>query len=987
MFTGWNPLGWAPFRFLLSVSGAVATSRGPNAAAIDQDLFDVTLEALNVARDNKALVVAREGCIISVNELATQLCGRSSTELLGKRVFGDLFQKVPEREPGSGSQRWQTGLKSESDGSIEVEVVRQQLGASAQGMEVYAIRDLRERRQVSEEWERQNRTLRQREKELHAQNMLFDAAMNNMTQGLNMFDSAGRLLLTNQRYLEMYGLSPEVVKPGCSLRELVKHRIERGSFFGIDPERYVADLESMIRERRPSKTVLELNDGRVITVVNQPIEGGGWVVTHEDITERHNLLLAQRRSEELVREQKLQLDTALNNMVQGLCMFDAQGRIIIFNQHYAEMMGLPAEFLTGRTLLDLFKHRKATGQFTGDPEQFFASVLEAVRAGETKTNIMQSIHGRALRVVDQPLASGGWVATFEDITEQLRVQRERDRNREFLDMIIDNVPAAILVKATADQRYVLVNRTGEAYWGLPRDEILGRRAREIFPAATADMIEAYDKRLLETRVPHFFDDHTVVMPGNRTRTVTSKHLPIMGEDGEPQYLVTVIDDVTERRTAEARIAHMARHDALTGVANRMAFAEHLATMLDRGQIVEQQFSLLSFDLDRFKEVNDVFGHGVGDSLLCELSRRFEAAADGAFLARLGGDEFAVVSPLGQEPATGEAIAERLLESVSGNIDVEGHPLRVGISIGISVFPNDGRDGAALTANADAALYRAKAEGRGTVRFFEADMDRRLRERRALQHDLQMAVGRGQIILHYQPQARIDGDTTGFEALARWQHPLRGLVPPGVFIPLAEESGLILSIGEWILREACREAASWPKPLQIAINLSPVQFRHGDLPGLVHSVLLETGLSPSRLELEITEGVLIGDHPRALSILRRLKTLGVQIAMDDFGTGYSSLSYLQSFPFDKIKIDRSFIANVEQNLQSAAIVRAVIALARGLDLPVIAEGVETEDQLAFLGREACNEVQGYLVGRPCPIDEYAKLVGRAASAQAQLARRT
>jgi diguanylate cyclase (GGDEF)-like protein/PAS domain S-box-containing protein len=873
------------------------------------------------------------------------------------------------------------------DGSIEVEVVRQQIGTKAQSVEVYVIRDLRERRELAEELERQNRALQHHEKDLHAQNVLFDAAINNMTQGLNMFDSAGRLLLTNQRYLEMYGLSPEVVKPGCSLRELVEHRIERGSFRGIDPERYVADLESMISEPRPSKTVLELNDGRVITVVNQPIEGGGWVVTHEDITERHNLLLAQRRSEELVREQKLQLDTALNNMVQGLCMFDALGRIITFNQRYAEMMGLSAEFLTGRTLLDLFKHRKSTGQFTGDPQQFLASVLEAVRAGTTRTNIMQSIHGRALRVVDQPLASGGWVATFEDITEQLRLQRERDRNREFLDMIIDNVPAPILVKATADQRYVLVNRAGEAYWGLPRDEILGRTAREIFPAAAADTIEAYDKRLLETRVPHFFDDHTVVMRDNRTRTVTSKRLPIMGEDGEPQYIVTVIDDVTERRIAEARIAHMARHDALTGVANRMAFAEHLATMLERGRLVEQKFSLLSFDLDRFKEVNDVFGHGVGDALLIGLSRRFEAAADGAFLARLGGDEFAVVSPLGQEPATGEAIAERLLQSVSGNIDVEGHPLRIGISIGIAVFPNDGRDSATLAANADAALYRAKAEGRGTVRFFEADMDRRLREWRALQQDLQMAVGRGQIILHYQPQARIDGEITGFEALARWQHPQRGLVSPGVFIPLAEESGVILAIGEWILREACREAASWPEPLQIAINLSPIQFRHGDLPGLVHSVLLETGLSPSRLELEITEGVLIGDHSRALSILRRLKALGVQIAMDDFGTGYSSLSYLQSFPFDKIKIDRSFISNIEQSPQSAAIVRAVIALARGLDLPVLAEGVETDDQLAFLGREACDEVQGYLVGRPCPIDEYAKLVGRAASAQAQSARRT
>jgi EAL domain-containing protein (putative c-di-GMP-specific phosphodiesterase class I) len=281
----------------------------------------------------------------------------------------------------------------------------------------------------------------------------------------------------------------------------------------------------------------------------------------------------------------------------------------------------------------------------------------------------------------------------------------------------------------------------------------------------------------------------------------------------------------------------------------------------------------------------------------------------------------------------------------------------------------------LLGNADAALYRAKAEGRGTIRFFQVEMDKQLRERRAMQHELRSAIARGELSLDYQPQAQIDGEIVGFEALLRWCHPARGVVAPATFISLAEESGLIMSIGEWVLREACREAASWPRPLQIAINLSPIQFRHGDLPGLVHAVLLESGLPPNRLELEITEGVLVEDFSRALSILRRLKSLGIRIAMDDFGTGYSSLSYLQSFPFDKIKIDKAFISNVERNAQSAAIVRAVIGLARGLDMPVLAEGVETKEQLAFLFNEACDEVQGYLLGRPSTMDEYADLVGR------------
>jgi EAL domain-containing protein (putative c-di-GMP-specific phosphodiesterase class I) len=262
-----------------------------------------------------------------------------------------------------------------------------------------------------------------------------------------------------------------------------------------------------------------------------------------------------------------------------------------------------------------------------------------------------------------------------------------------------------------------------------------------------------------------------------------------------------------------------------------------------------------------------------------------------------------------------------------------------------------------------------------VRFFEADMDQRLRERRALLQDLRSAVEHRELAVFYQPQARIDGEITGFEALVRWQHPVRGPVSPGEFIPIAEESRLILPLGEWVLREACREAASWPNALHVAVNLSAVQFRHGDLAALVHEVLLESGLSPGRLELEITESVLIDDLPRALSILRRLKALGVRIAMDDFGTGYSSLSNLQAFPFDKIKIDRSFISNLESNVQSATIVRAVLALGRGLDLPVVAEGVETQAQLAFLSQEACAEVQGYLFGKPRPIADYAALVGR------------
>jgi diguanylate cyclase (GGDEF)-like protein len=470
------------------------------------------------------------------------------------------------------------------------------------------------------------------------------------------------------------------------------------------------------------------------------------------------------------------------------------------------------------------------------------------------------------------------------------------------------------------------------------------------------------------------DEHVIETPGNGQRVISARRL-LLDENGEPQFVLGVVEDITELRKTEAQIIHMTRHDLLTDLPNHAAFTEHLAAKLDRAARGNKSFAILSIDLDRFKEVNDVFGHAVGDALLREVSRRLQQISEGAYLARFGGDEFIFITTYGLQPSTAEALAVQARAAMEEDIEIDDHRIRINLSIGVAIFPMDGTDTTSLIGNANAALFRAKAEGRGTVRFFERDMDKCLRERRALQHDLRSAIDHDELALHYQPQASIDGRIVGFEALLRWHHPRRGLVSPSTFIPAAEESGLIIAIGEWVLREACREAASWPWPLQIAVNLSPGQFRHDDLVGLVHAILLETGLDARRLELEITEGVLIGDFSRALSILRRLKSLGVRISMDDFGTGYSSLSNLQSFPFDKIKIDQTFVSNLEKNGQSRAIVRGVLSLARGLNLPVLAEGVETRAQLAFLAQEGCHEVQGYLIGFPSPIADYAELIGR------------
>ena len=415
------------------------------------------------------------------------------------------------------------------------------------------------------------------------------------------------------------------------------------------------------------------------------------------------------------------------------------------------------------------------------------------------------------------------------------------------------------------------------------------------------------------------------------------------------------------------------HDQTTGLPNRAAFNEHLARRIDEAADGRGSFALVRIDIDHFKEINDAFGQSIGDAVLRRLAEELKAGCNGEFLARPGGDEFTLVSTISAEQAVAEDICACLGPMLDNSFDIDGEIIRISFTAGICIYPQDGQDAEALITHADAALYRAKSEGRGTIRFFELAMDRQIRDKRLLQRDLAVALEKVEFELYFQPQAETEGGIVGFEALLRWQHPERGLVSPGVFVPLAEETGLIGSIDQWVLREACREAASWTVPLSVAVNLSPINFRRRDLPELIHSVLLETGLDPTRLEIEITEGVLIDDFAGAISLLRRIKNLGVRVAMDDFGTGYSSLSYLQSFPFDKIKIDQTFIGKLGHNVHSAAIVQTILSLGRALKLPVIAEGVETKQQLAFLASEGCAQIQGYLIGRPQPIARYRDVV--------------
>ena len=694
-----------------------------------------------------------------------------------------------------------------------------------------------------------------------------------------------------------------------------------------------------------------------------------------DVTERV-------RAEEELRSTRTFLEQIIDNVPLAITVKDAdQLRFVMMNKTSEQYWGVPRTEAIGKTVADLFGEELARYVANRDQAALDADgpvyLGEHQKVGRGDQDLTFSSRRVALR--DERGKPTYVLGVMEDVTERRRAVDDLRRTRAFLDTVIENVPAMLFVKDPTELRYMLVNRAGERLLGVSRDQIIGKNDHELLPEAEADIAVARDREILRSgEQSDIVIEEPIHTPHNGTRLLSTKRIAVLDQDSKPQYLLGVAEDITERKLAEARIEHLAHFDSLTELPNRAAFTMRLAEAIQTAERTGSSFSLLFLDLDRFKEVNDVFGHGVGDALLLEVAKRLRQASEGAFVARLGGDEFTLIVE-GPQPAAASAAAQRILELIAEEIQVEDRRLRAGVSIGVALFPNDAQNASMLLANADAALYRAKGQARGSVRFFEAEMDMQLRERRALQQDLQKALSEGQMSLHYQPLVRVGGETIGFEALLRWHHPVRGMVSPATFIPLAEESGAIMELGEWVLREACREAASWSNPLQIAVNLSPVQFRSGNLPELVHLALLESGLSAHRLELEVTEGVLVDDFARALSTLRRLKALGVRIAMDDFGTGYSSLSYLQSFPFDKIKIDRSFISNVESNTQSAAIVRAMIGLARGLDLPVVAEGVENKDQLAFLSRELCDEAQGFLIGRPKPIEHYADLVRNTAGA--------
>lgn len=546
------------------------------------------------------------------------------------------------------------------------------------------------------------------------------------------------------------------------------------------------------------------------------------------------------------------------------------------------------------------------------------------------------------------------------LTDQIADQKRQ------LDVAINNMSQGLSL-FDAEQRIVFANRRYAEMYDLPLEVLEpGTTLRQILMARAAKgFCESADaQRWVEFRLASFHKDASYIVQMSDGRSISVRRRKVDGGG-----VVSTHEDVTEQRRSEARIAHMAHHDALTGLPNRVQLGEQLEqalTFVKRGGLIAAHL----LDLDHFKAVNDTLGHATGDKLLGLVADRLRPLVqEQDTIARMGGDEFAILQVGLTHPADASTLALRVIDAVSLPYDIDGQHVTIGASVGIAVGTGDGFSPDMLMRNADLALYRAKGDGRGAFRFFEPEMDAQMQERRAMERDLRGALAARQFELHYQPVFDSNSqEITGFEALIRWRHPERGLVSPASFIPLAEETGLIVAIGEWVIREACATVAAWPAHMKIAVNVSPAQFRNSSLLPVIVSALATSGLRPDRLEIEITESVLLHNDATTLGILGQIHALGVRIAMDDFGTGYSSLSYLQSFPFDKIKIDRSFIKDIVGNRSSSNIVRAVAALAKGLGATATAEGVETQEQLDAVLSEGCNEIQGFLMGRPCPARE-------------------
>jgi diguanylate cyclase (GGDEF)-like protein/PAS domain S-box-containing protein len=665
-----------------------------------------------------------------------------------------------------------------------------------------------------------------------------------------------------------------------------------------------------------------------------------------------------RAAIEEARRSHARLRDAIDLLPQGIVVLDAEGRYILWNKEYADIYKRSADlFKTGVKLEDTLRIGVARGDYpeaAGREAEWLAERLSLL-ANPRGRHEQRLSDGRTIMIEEGRTSDGGIIGLRVDITEMKR------REASFR-LLFDGNPVPMFVYALNGQRILAVNDAAIEHYGFARPALLGMALGDLHdPSELADLA-LLDNESAEEQAGRTWRQYKADGTAIDVALLSSR----MTYEEAPAVLIAAID-ITERKRAEARIAFMAHHDALTSLPNRILLRSRMEEMLNRMRRHGNGIATLCIDLDNFKSVNDSLGHPAGDLLLRLVGGRLRGLLrDHDMVARLGGDEFAIVQADVSDPQEVVTLAERLLAEVSQPYDLDGHQVTIGASVGIAFAPGDGENADRLLKSADMAMYRAKADGKGAYRFFESEMDARAQARRRLELDLRLALQNQGLELHYQPLVELaSGEITGYEALIRWPHAERGMIPPCDFIPVAEETGLIAPLGAFVLRQACSDAAKWPDHIKVAVNLSPLQFKTGNLFVQVKDALEEAGLSPKRLELEITETLLLERSEQVLATLHALRALGVRISMDDFGTGYSSLSYLRSFPFDKIKIDRSFVHDLGANADSQAIVRAIVSLGTSLGITITAEGVETETDLAHLRAEGCDEGQGYLFAKARP----------------------
>ena len=850
---------------------------------------------------------------------------------------------------------------------------------------------------------------------LRAQALSYETALEKISQGVCVFDNDGRLILCNRRYAEIYRLAPEDLRPGTSLREITERRFAAGTCHMIAVDDYLRWCAQVNSGTDPKTWIAELKDGRTIHVCHQPMPDGGWVATHEDIT--------GGKDQRAVANERMSLQTLIDFVPDYLWVKDTESRFVVANKALTIDSGLTrTSELIGLSDHDLHEPELA--------QDFFAVEQKILNSGEPIIDREELVvdgmgNEKWLLSTKVPMRDEqneviGLVGIARDITGRKKAEALRDGQAQILEMIAMSAELGDILNHLV--RLVESQLTGIFGSVL----LLDKDGHHLRHGAAPSLAEAYSKAINGIRIgpkvgscgtavyrreavmvkdimhDPLWEDYRELAAAHDYRSCWST--PILSHQGtvlgvfamysstvrEPTDVETGLIDVTthiagiaiERKRAEDQISFLAHHDALTGLPNRILLKDRLTQAILQAQQYNRRVSVVFIDLDNFKTINDSLGHTAGDELLKAVANRMvDCVRATDTVVRLGGDEFVIL--IADQPESLEAISatlDNIRMAIADPVAINGRALYVTCSVGVATFPNDGRDPETLLMNADAAMYKAKEVGRDNVQFYTADLNTKVHEKMNLQHEMRDAIVHSEFVLFYQPQVDLrTGLVFAVEALIRWQHPTLGLLSPLKFVSMAEETGLIVPLGDWVLHEACRQNKAWQDtglpPVNVCVNVSARQFREKNLIARVVHALAQSGMEAKYLELEITESLIMQDVDQAVAMMEELQGLGVQISIDDFGTGYSSLNALKAFPVARLKIDKSFIDNLASSESDKAVAGAVISLGQKLNLRVIAEGVETAEQVAFLRANNCDEIQGYYFSKPVSSDAIEALLKR------------